>query len=78
MGILLEADYKGVVSGRESPIAGLKRAFSSTKQGTQDPLTMKEGEKLRPMESDGQLTYEIMNRDTGNFYTTTRLDSTQG
>ncbi|KAL5115454.1 hypothetical protein ACEQ8H_006676 [Pleosporales sp. CAS-2024a] len=64
MGILLEADYKGVVSGRESPIAGLKRAFSPTKQGTQDPLSIKEGETLRPMEKDGQLTYEVMNRDT--------------
>jgi hypothetical protein len=65
MGILLEADYKGVVSGRESPIKGLQRAFSSTKAGTQNPLTRKEGEKLQPQESDGQLTYEIMNRDTG-------------
>jgi hypothetical protein len=68
MGILLEADYKGVVSGRESPIAGLKRAFSSTKQGTQDPLSVKEGEALRPMERDGQLTYEVMNRDTGTLH----------
>ena len=65
MGILLEADYKGVVSGRESPIKGLHRAFSSTKAGTQNPLTRKEGETLRPQESDGQLTYEVMNRDTG-------------
>jgi hypothetical protein len=64
MGILLEADYKGVVSGRESPIAGLKRAFSATKQGTQNPLGAK-GETLRPLEKDGQITYEIMNRDTG-------------
>ncbi|KAF2821839.1 NAD(P)-binding protein [Ophiobolus disseminans] len=63
MGILLEADYKGVVSGRESPIKGLQRAFSTTKQGTQNPLERK-GEALRPMESDGQLTYEVMNRDT--------------
>jgi hypothetical protein len=67
MGILLEADYKGVVSGRESPIKGLQRAFSSKKQGTQNPLEGKGGEKLRPMESDGQLTYEVMNRDTGMF-----------
>lgn len=65
MGILLEADYKGVVSGRESPIKGLQRAFSNTKAGTQNPLTRKEGETLRPQESDGQLTYEVMNRDTG-------------
>jgi uncharacterized protein YbjT (DUF2867 family) len=67
MGILLEADYKGVVSGRESPIKGLQRAFSATKQGTQNPLEGKGGEKLRLMESDGQLTYEVMNRDTGMF-----------
>jgi len=65
MGILLEADYKGVVSGRESPIAGLQRAFSRTKKGTQNPLEVKEGETLRPMEKDGQLTYEVMNRDSG-------------
>ncbi|KAJ4383676.1 hypothetical protein N0V86_001731 [Didymella sp. IMI 355093] len=64
MGILLEADYKGVVSGRESPISGLRRAFSANKAGTQNPLDCKDGETLRPMESDGQLTYEIMNRDT--------------
>jgi hypothetical protein len=69
MGILLEADYKGVVSGRESPIKGLQRAFSATKQGTQNPLDGKGGETLRPMERDGQLTYEVMNRDTGTFDT---------
>lgn len=65
MGILLEADYKGVISGRESPIAGLQRAFSASKQGTQNPLEQKEGEPLRPQEKDGQLTYEVMNRDSG-------------
>ena len=64
MGILLEADYKGVVSGRESPISGLKRAFSASKAGTQNPLSRAEGEPLRPQERDGQLTYEVMNRDT--------------
>jgi uncharacterized protein YbjT (DUF2867 family) len=67
MGILLEADYKGVVSGRESPIAGLRRAFSGTKMGTQNPLEPKEkGEEevLKSQEIDGQLTYEVMNRDS--------------
>ncbi|KAF2203637.1 NAD(P)-binding protein [Delitschia confertaspora ATCC 74209] len=64
MGILLEADYKGVVSGRESPITGLMRAFSASKAGTQNPLDRKEGERLRSMERDGQLTYEVMNRDS--------------
>lgn len=65
MGILLEADYKGVISGRESPIKGLQRAFSRTKAGTQNPLARKQGERLEPQEKDGQLTYEVMNRDTG-------------
>ncbi|KAF1943706.1 NAD dependent epimerase/dehydratase family protein-like protein [Clathrospora elynae] len=64
MGILLEADYKGVLTGRESPLKGLQRAFSSTKAGTQNPLERKQGERLAPQESDGQLTYEVMNRDT--------------
>jgi len=64
MGILLEADYKGVISGRESPISGLRRAFTSTKGGSQNPLTRKLGEDLKPQEKDGQLTYELMNRDS--------------
>jgi hypothetical protein len=65
MGILLEADYKGVVSGQVSPIAGLQRAFSATKAGTQNPLERGADEPLKPQEKDGQLTYEVMNRDTG-------------
>ncbi|KAL9631071.1 MAG: hypothetical protein Q9164_006089 [Protoblastenia rupestris] len=64
MGILLEADYKGVVSGKENVFSGLKRAFSATKGGSQNPLKRKEGEELKPQESDGQLTYELMNRDS--------------
>jgi hypothetical protein len=64
MGILLEADYKGVISGREPPISGLQRAFSSIKGGSQNPLTRKSGEDLKSQEKDGQLTYELMNRDS--------------
>ncbi|RDL37416.1 NAD(P)-binding protein [Venustampulla echinocandica] len=64
MGILLEADYKGVISGRESPISGLQRAFLSSKRGSQNPLERKSGEDLKPQEQDGQLTYELMNRDS--------------
>lgn len=64
MGILLEADYKSVLTGRESPISGLSRAFSSTKAGSQNPLKRKDGEDLQSQEKDGQLTYEIMNRDS--------------
>lgn len=65
MGILLEADYKGVLQGKESPLSGLRRAFSTTKAGSQNPLERKPGEELRPQEKDGQLTYELMNRDSG-------------
>jgi len=67
MGILLEADYKGVVQGREPIISGLQRAFSSSKLGSQNPLERKEGEALEPKESDRQLTYELMNRDSGLY-----------
>jgi hypothetical protein len=63
MGILLEADYKGVLLGKESIWSGLQRAFSPTKAGTQNPLEKRE--EYAPQEKDGQLTYEIMNRDSG-------------
>lgn len=68
MGIFLEADYKRVVQGRESLVSGLQRAFSSSKLGTQNPLKRGAEEDLRPQEGDGQLTYEVMNRDTGMFF----------
>ncbi|KAJ5899784.1 hypothetical protein N7495_004528 [Penicillium taxi] len=64
MGILLEADYKGVVQGTEPIVSGLQRAFSSSKLGSQDLLSRKEGEALQSKERDGQLTYELMNRDS--------------
>jgi len=64
MGILLEADYKGVLSGRESPISGLQRAFSATKAGSQNLLQRRLGDDLKPQEKDGQFTYELMNRDS--------------
>ncbi|KAL9118503.1 MAG: hypothetical protein Q9187_004950 [Circinaria calcarea] len=64
MGILLEADYKRVLTGKESIWGGLSRAFSATKKGSQNPLERKEGEELKSQENDGQLTYELMNRDS--------------
>jgi len=65
MGILLEADYKGVLTGKESIVSGLSRAFSSTKAGSAgNPLNRKPGEALSTGEKDGQLTYELMNRDS--------------
>ncbi|KAF2431019.1 NAD(P)-binding protein [Tothia fuscella] len=64
MGILLEADYKGVLQGKEPIWSGLQRAFSSTKMGSQNPLEEKEDVELKPQEKDGQVTYELMNRDS--------------
>jgi hypothetical protein len=65
MGILLEADYKGVLSGKESVISGLSRAFSPSKAGSsKNPLDRKPGEGLEKGEKDGQITYELMNRDS--------------
>ncbi len=65
MGILLEADYKGVLQGKESPLSGLRRAFSSATRPSQNPLERAPGEPLQQQQSDGQLTYELMNRDSG-------------
>jgi len=65
MGVLLEADYKGVLQGKEPIMKGLQKAFSSTKQGSTNPLDRKPGEDLEPMEEGGQITYELMNRDSG-------------
>ncbi|KAF2215456.1 hypothetical protein CERZMDRAFT_36201 [Cercospora zeae-maydis SCOH1-5] len=68
MGILLEADYKGVLQGKESPISGLRRAFSSTKQGSNtNPMQQPKdsgSDAIEPGEHDGQITYELMNRDS--------------
>lgn len=65
MGILLEADYKGVLQGQESPISGLQRAFSAAKRPG-NPLERSVGadEDIRPPETKEQLTYENMNRDS--------------
>ncbi|RMZ15875.1 hypothetical protein D0862_01493 [Hortaea werneckii] len=65
MGILLEADYKGVLTGKESPIARLKRAFSQTKKGSNvNPLERQPGQEMEAAERGGELTYELMNRDS--------------
>ncbi|KFA68826.1 hypothetical protein S40285_01131 [Stachybotrys chlorohalonatus IBT 40285] len=56
MGILLEADYKGVVSGRESPLAGLRKAFAPQKD--------RSIETLDESNQSDVFSYEIMNRDS--------------
>ncbi|KAF1988720.1 NAD(P)-binding protein [Aulographum hederae CBS 113979] len=64
MGILLEADYKGVLQGKESPLSGLSRAFSKTKAGGQNPLEASKDDGIESQEGDSQITYELMNRDS--------------
>ncbi|PYI15401.1 mitochondrion protein [Aspergillus japonicus CBS 114.51] len=64
MGILLEADYKGVVQGREPILSGLQRAFSASRPGSQDLRGRREGEPLEVRDRSGQFTYELMNRDS--------------
>ncbi|RYO74127.1 hypothetical protein DL762_010553 [Monosporascus cannonballus] len=70
MGILLEADYKAVVRGQESPISALQRAFAAAPkrqpQQPANPLDRDRGreEDIRPPETGDQLTYETMNRDS--------------
>ncbi|KAL7626253.1 hypothetical protein AAE478_003023 [Parahypoxylon ruwenzoriense] len=67
LGILLEADYKGVLRGQESPIAGLRKAFApaSPQQRDNNPLEAKSQDgDIRPPETREQLTYETMNRDS--------------
>ncbi|KAI1490649.1 hypothetical protein F5X96DRAFT_534192 [Biscogniauxia mediterranea] len=65
MGILLEADYKGVISGQESPLQGLRKAFSAERRPG-NPLERNVGGEgdIRPPETQEQLTYENMNRDS--------------
>ncbi|KAI5465687.1 hypothetical protein BGZ63DRAFT_347908 [Mariannaea sp. PMI_226] len=64
MGILLEADYKGVVSGKESPFSGLAKAFASERDRGIRPLERKEGEDIKPANPNDQFSYEVMNRDS--------------
>ncbi|KAI0879563.1 NAD(P)-binding protein [Hypoxylon argillaceum] len=66
MGILLEADYKGVLRGQESPISGLRKAFTTAPQPG-NPLergVTDADADIRPPETRDQLTYENMNRDS--------------
>ncbi|KAI0024861.1 hypothetical protein F4780DRAFT_775348 [Xylariomycetidae sp. FL0641] len=65
MGILLEADYKRVVSGQENPLTGLRNAFSAAPQlGNPLERDVSSDEDIRPRETREQLTYENMNRDS--------------
>lgn len=58
MGILLEADYKSIVRGKESPITGLQKIF-----GCQHKTAAEQKAAL----DNKQVTYGTMNRDSGEF-----------
>ncbi|KOS21308.1 Uncharacterized protein ESCO_006761 [Escovopsis weberi] len=73
MGILLEADYKGVISGKESPISGLRKAFAaaparSSPAAAADPAQQqqqqRDGSSIKPSDPRDQFSYETMNRDS--------------
>jgi uncharacterized protein YbjT (DUF2867 family) len=66
-GILLEADYKRIVRGQESLLDAARRLYSSARPGASaNPLDEQPGESAEPpAEEKGQLTYELMNRDSG-------------
>jgi uncharacterized protein YbjT (DUF2867 family) len=64
MGILLEADYKGVLSGKESVLRGLEKAFAGSKDRGINPLEKKIGESIKPTNPKDQFSYEVMNRDS--------------
>lgn len=64
MGILLEADYKGIVSGKESPLKGLQKMFSPVRDRGINPLERKSGEDIKPANQTDQFSYEVMNRDS--------------
>lgn len=64
MGILLEADYKGIVSGKESPITGLQKMFSAVRERGTNPLDKQSGDDIKPADPTDQFSYEVMNRDS--------------
>ncbi|KAI5787056.1 hypothetical protein DFH27DRAFT_487020 [Peziza echinospora] len=71
MGILLEADYKGVISGQEPIISGIKKVLTNT-GGSADASGSASGGGGR-----GDLTYETMNRDSALLLAKEYSSSTQ-
>lgn len=60
LGILLEADYKGIVSGQESPLQAVSKIL-----GGQKPSAAAAASSSSPSSSSArQMSYNAMNRDT--------------
>ncbi|KAK6543881.1 hypothetical protein TWF694_000603 [Orbilia ellipsospora] len=67
MGLLLEADYKDVLRGKENPISGLRKAFQtggSAWPKSANPLDKVPGDDIPTGDASRQLTYEKLNRDS--------------
>ncbi|KAG9253312.1 NAD dependent epimerase/dehydratase [Emericellopsis atlantica] len=64
MGILMEADYKGLVSGKESPVAGIQKVFAPQRDRGINPLERKQGQDIVPENTNDEFSYEVMNRDS--------------
>jgi hypothetical protein len=66
MGILFEADYKDIVSGKVPITTGLKKILESFRSGgSTNPLDEEATEKAASNDTQkSQLTYELMNRDS--------------
>lgn len=66
LGILLEADYKGVLSGRDSPLEGVRKILAPGGQGSPGPRPPGRPVSGKPStaSSPTQMTYEAMNRDS--------------
>ncbi|KAF3915389.1 hypothetical protein AA313_de0207657 [Arthrobotrys entomopaga] len=67
MGLLLEADYKDVLRGKENPISGLRKAFQSGGSAwpkSANPLDKVPGDDIPTGDASRQLTYERLNRDS--------------
>ncbi|RMD43388.1 hypothetical protein DV735_g1705, partial [Chaetothyriales sp. CBS 134920] len=75
MGILLEVDYKGLISGKDSPLSVLQRAFSA-------PASKTPGASASASASGGdkpvQITYELMNRDSAIALASAAQDAAVG
>ncbi|KAK6341217.1 hypothetical protein TWF696_008303 [Orbilia brochopaga] len=80
MGLLIEADYKDVLRGKENPITGLRKAFQNS--GTPWPKSENPLDKVPPSEAESgnseakqPLTYERVNRDSALIAAKTFVES---
>ncbi|KKA28692.1 hypothetical protein TD95_003436 [Thielaviopsis punctulata] len=65
MGILLEADYKGLVRGSENILTGIRKIIGATSSSSGNPFLKPSSSSTSSSSSaPPRLTYEAMNRDS--------------